>query len=145
MTKYQGHGRGAEAPPYPHSNARGRSAQHDKWGQSSHARSLLFRSFAGRRTRLAARRLGLNDADRAVRLRENLVRNPPDVGLGDLIHAVEIAEQLSPIAVARLIGCKLLRQPLVTGEPTNQVGLGTRLKHLQLVVDNILRLQLVDL
>src|ERR1035441_22790 len=129
MTKYQGHERGAEAPHYPNSNARGRSAQEDKGGWSLRRYSLLFRSFAGRRTRLAARRLGLNDADDAVGLGECLVRNPPDVGLGHLVHAVEIAEQLAPIAVTRLVGCKLLRQPLVAGQPANQVGLGACLKH----------------
>src|ERR1039458_10435684 len=97
MTKYQGQGAGGEAPHYPNPRPRGRSAQDDKRGLSSVGCSLLFLSFAYRWSRMAARRLRLNDADRAVRLGECLVRNPPDVGLGDPVHAVEIAEQLAPI------------------------------------------------
>src|ERR1035438_9566510 len=131
MTNNQELGRGPEGPLNPNSSAR--------------ASSLLFRSFAGRRTSLVARRLRLDDAEGAVGLGENLGRHPPDVGLGHLVHSVEIAEQLSPIAITRLVGGKLLSQALVTGEPANQVGLGARLKHLQLFVGNILRLQLVDL
>src|SRR5664279_5374188 len=102
MTNNQELGPGPEGPLYPNSSAR--------------ASSLLFRSFAGRRSSLVACRLCLDDADGAVGLGENLGRHSPDVGLGDLVHSVEIAEQLAPIAVACLVGGKLLRQPLVTGE-----------------------------
>src|ERR1035437_8269668 len=129
MTNNQELGRGPEGPLYPDS--------------SSYVRSLLFRSFAW--PRLVARRLRLDRADGAVLFRSNLVRHPPDVGLGHLVHAVEIAEQLAPNAVARLIGGKLLRQALVTGKPSSQVGLGARLEHLQFFIGNVLRLQLVDL
>src|ERR1019366_1767953 len=125
------------------SSWRGRSAQDDKKGWSSLARSLLFRSFAW--CRLATRRLSLDDANRAVGIGENLVRDSPDVGLGDLVHAIEIAEQLAPIAVARLVGRKLLRQTLVTGEPAKQGGLGARRKHPQIFGGNILGLQLDEL
>src|SRR5664279_4614 len=123
MTNNQELGHEPEGPLYPNSSAR--------------ASSLLFRSFACSRSRMATRRLRLDDADGAVRLGENLGRHSPDVGLGDPVHAVEIAEQLAPIAVTRLIGRQLLRQPLVAGEPANQVGFGTRLEHLQLFVGNV--------
>src|ERR1017187_4500943 len=106
MTNNQELGHEPEGPLYPNSSAR--------------ASSLLFRSFACSRSRMATRRLRLDDADGAVRLGENLGRHSPDVGLGHLVHSVEISEQLAPIAVACLVGGKLLRQTLVTGEPANQ-------------------------
>src|SRR5208283_1433580 len=110
-------GCGAEAPlhPYP----------------SSRTRALSFCSFARRSARLAAGGLGLNHADGAISCRERLVRDAPDIGLGHLVHTIEITKKLTPIAVVRLVGRELLRQSFIAGEAANQVCLGARLEHLQ--------------
>ena len=49
---------------------------------------------------------------RLVRLTK-VRRHAPDVGLGHLVDAVDVAEQLAPVAVERLVGRELLGEALV--------------------------------
>src|SRR5215469_18062529 len=64
---------------------------------------------------------GFNHSNGTVRIYENLIRHATDVGLTHLVNVIDGAEQLTPIAVARLISPKLYGQALVVGEAANQV------------------------
>src|SRR5262249_33817230 len=81
----------------------------------------------------------------AVALDERLVGHAPYVGLRDLLHAIDAAEEFAPIAVACLIDRQLAGQPFVVCQPANQPRLGARLHHLQFVVAYILRLDALNL
>src|SRR5437764_7274717 len=79
----------------------------------------------------------LDDADGAVGIVEDLVRNAPNIGLGDLVNAIHRTEQLPPIAVPSLIDRQLCRESLVVGQASNQVGLAAGLDHLEFVVADV--------
>src|SRR5260221_11087901 len=68
-----------------------------------------------------------------------------DVCRRDLVDAVEIAEELPPVAVARLYAGEVLGQAGVAVERPEQGRLRPRLDRLQLVCRDVLILQTVDL
>src|SRR5436305_2619534 len=77
-------------------------------------------SFRGWRRR--GRLLRLDHRDGAVAGHERFVGDPADVGLGDLVDAIDIAEYLTPVAVARLCFSKLLCQAGIVSQPAYQAG-----------------------
>src|SRR5512146_621082 len=92
------------------------------------------------------RHLGaLDDADGAIGGYENLVGDAANVGLVDLVVAVELAEEFAPIAEARLEGGELSGKAGVIAKPADQVGLGAGLEHGQLFVADIGGLKALDL
>ncbi len=64
----------------------------------------------------------------AVALDEDLVGDAADVGLGDLVDLVELAEELAPVAVAGLVLGELVGEAFVVGEAAEQVGAGAGLE-----------------
>src|ERR1700682_5324373 len=73
------------------------------------------------------RRRGLDDGDRAVVLHKYLVGHAFDVFLADLVEFIHFAEQLTPIAIAKLIGRQVLRQPRIVSEAADETCFSARL------------------
>src|SRR5207248_11019206 len=71
--------------------------------------------------------LSFHDGDRSVLLNERLVGDAPDIGLGDFFDLLNLVEQLTPVAIERLILAQLEGQTLVIAQATDEVGLGARL------------------
>src|ERR1700729_2779294 len=84
-------------------------------------------------------------ADGPVRVVESLVGHASDVRLGYLVDAVHRMEELTPVAIARLVGCKLGSQSFIVSQAADKIGLGASLDHLQLVVADVFFLQPIDL
>src|SRR5579859_901993 len=89
--------------------------------------------------------LSFHDGNSAVLLNECLVGYAPDIGLGDFFNLLNLVEELTPVAIERLILAQLESQALVIAQATNEIGLGARLDRLQLFVSYVLGLQLFNL
>jgi len=70
------------------------------------------------------RGLRLDSRHRAVGCYERRPGHALDVRRGDLVDAIDLAEQLAPIAVQALRARELLRQARVRVQRADQVGLG---------------------
>src|SRR6266852_9416367 len=69
----------------------------------------------------------LDNAHSPVIRHKDLVSDPPDVRLSNLVDPVNRAEQLPPVVIARLIQPKRERQPLIRSQRADEVCLGARL------------------
>ena len=70
----------------------------------------------------------LNARAGAVAVNEDLVGDAADIGLGDRVDLVEIAEELAPVAKASLVLGELMGEAVVVGEAAQQVGAGAGLE-----------------
>src|SRR6185312_16579843 len=61
----------------------------------------------------------LHDSDRAVRRREGRVGYPANIFLGNFLQAIDVVEELAPIAVPGLVDCQLLGQPAIVAKAAN--------------------------
>ena len=86
-----------------------------------------------------------DEADGAVFGDEGLVGHAADVGLADLVIAVELAEEFAPVTEAGLEDGQLCGQAGVGAETADEVGLGARLHALQLFIGDVLVLQPFEL
>ena len=81
----------------------------------------------------------------AVAVDEDLVGDAADVGFGDGVDLVELAEELAPVAVAGLVFGELVGEAFVVAEAAEQVGAGAGFEALELVVGDVFALEAVDL
>ena len=88
---------------------------------------------------------GLNPSAGPIAGDEDLIGNAADIGLGNLVHLVEMEEEFAPIAVAGLVLGQVVGQALVVSKSTQQVGTGTGFEHRELFVGYVGGLQLFDL
>src|SRR5438270_9304799 len=102
-------------------------------------------SLTSRPTRSGRRRDRLHDRHGAIGRCEGTVRHAAYVLLRDFLQAIDVVEQLPPVAISRLINSELRRQSAILAQAANQVGLGPRLHHLQFGVTYVLRLDAIDL
>src|SRR5689334_18061530 len=112
------------------------------------ARAMLSDSFLLSLARPGGRRfwfLGFHDGDRAVLLNEGLVGNAPDVSFADFVNLFNLVEDLSPVAIERLVFAQLQGQALIIAQAADEIGLGARLDGFQLFVGYVLGLQLFNL
>src|SRR5579864_1559750 len=86
-----------------------------------------------------------DNADRAIRIDEDLVGDAANIRFADLVNAIHRPKQLTPIVISGLESSELHCQALIVGESTNQVRLGSCLDHLQLVVRDVFLLQSFNL
>ncbi len=87
----------------------------------------------------------LNHSYRPISRNEHLVRNSPDISFANRINPVHGSKQLPPIPIQRLILRQLRCQPFVAIQPANQVRLGPRLHHLELVITDVFFLKPLNL
>src|SRR5579872_2277861 len=96
--------------------------------------SLLLCSLRLCSLRRRARLPGFDAGDGAVVLDKGFVGYAPDVGLGHLVNAFDLAKEFPPVSIAGLGLAELQGEALVVGQPANQVGFGPGLDRLQLVI-----------
>src|SRR5256885_12264496 len=87
---------------------------------------------------------GFGHCQCSVLRRKNLGGHPPDICFAHLVHPIHLAKQLAPIAVARLDGAQVLRQPFVIGQAADQICADPPFHPLRLFIPAILLYQLVD-
>ena len=81
----------------------------------------------------------------AVAVDEDLVGDAADVRFVDGVDLVQLAEELSPVAVAGLVFGQLMGEAFVVGEAAQQVGAGAGLEACELFVGDVFGLQAVEL
>src|SRR5207248_3046138 len=89
--------------------------------------------------------LSFHDGDRAVLITECFVGDAAYISLGDFFNLLNLVEELTPVAIERLILAQLEGQTLVITQTTDEIGLRARLDRLQLLVSHVLGLQLFNL
>src|SRR5271169_50432 len=101
-------------------------------GRPSYDASLSTSLRSCTRSRRAAGKL--DDPHRPVAGHKRLVRDSPNVRLGDFFDPVDRTKQLPPVVIARLIEAKREGQTLIRSERADQVRLSPSLDHLQLFI-----------
>ena len=81
----------------------------------------------------------------AVAFDEDLVGDAANVGFGDGVDLVEIAEELAPVAIAGLIFGELVGEAVIVGEAAKEIGAGAGLEACELFVGDVLVLEAVEL
>src|SRR4051794_19093447 len=129
-----------------HQKERGRSAKStdDRCLTTDHYLSLFASLVLCRSCRSGWSR-GVDLCDGSIGSYEGLCRDAPDVAFGDFVHAIELPEQLTPVAIAGLSRGKRVGEALVIRESAQQVSTGSRFVHCEFGVGHIRCLQLVDL
>ncbi len=77
----------------------------------------------------------------AVAVDEDLVGDAADVGFGDGVDLLELAEELAPVAEAGLVLGELVGEAFVVGEAAEQVGAGAGLEALEFGVGDVFGLR----
>src|SRR5579863_2484010 len=113
-------------------------------GSVSLATPLLSRIARRRRTPRRATTSRFDDADGPVGVHKNFIGDAANIRLGDLIDAIDRAEEFTPVSVASLVSRQLSREAFVVGQTADQIGLATRFDHLQLFVADVFFFQTVD-
>src|SRR3990170_2392802 len=83
-------------------------------------RPVMLISFGTRSERLLATSARFDQADRAVRSHERLLRRARDARRGDLVDFLELAEQQPPVATQVLHRGQLQRESRTVAEPPDQ-------------------------
>src|SRR5207245_11056677 len=88
---------------------------------------------------------GFYHALRPVGLHEGGVRHPSYVRLTYFCDVINVAKELPPVSVERLGAPQLERQALVVPQFSDQVRLGARLDHLELLIRDVFLSHTFDL
>ena len=80
----------------------------------------------------------------AVAVGEDLVGDAANVGFGDGVDLVELAEELTPVAEAGLVLGELVGEAFVVGEAAQEVGAGAGLEAREFFVGDVFVLEAVE-
>src|SRR5579859_2427516 len=69
-------------------------------------------------------RFRFHGCHRAIVITKCFVGDAANIGLGDFVDLINLAEELAPVTIERLILTELERQALIIAQAANQVSLG---------------------